>query len=129
MTSDIIPEEIKEFVSRHVDSVAHLEGLILLRNNHKTVWSVEALAKRLYIDERQTTEIVHRLYSDGFLIMKSTKPLQYQYQPSSQELSNMVDRVADIYVKYLVPVTNLIHSKPVSRVQEFADAFKLTKEE
>jgi hypothetical protein len=41
----------------------------------------------------------------------------------------MGDLLADVYARYLVPVTNLIHAKPKSRVQEFADAFKLRKDE
>jgi hypothetical protein len=41
----------------------------------------------------------------------------------------MVDRLAELYSKYLIPVTHLIHSKPQTRVREFADAFKLRKEE
>jgi hypothetical protein len=40
-----------------------------------------------------------------------------------------VNQVAACYAKYLIPVTNLIHTKPRTRVQEFADAFKLRKEE
>jgi len=41
----------------------------------------------------------------------------------------MVDRIADVYSKYLIPVTNLIHSKPENKVQKFADAFNLRKKE
>jgi len=41
----------------------------------------------------------------------------------------MVERVADVYARYLVPVTNLIHAKPQIKVQKFADAFKLRKKE
>ena len=38
-------------------------------------------------------------------------------------------RVAELYARYLIPVTQLIHAKPLTRVQEFADAFKLKKDE
>ena len=40
----------------------------------------------------------------------------------------MLERLAEIYAKHLVPVTNLIHSKPKPRIQEFADAFRLRKD-
>lgn len=40
----------------------------------------------------------------------------------------MVDFLAVIYAKHLGPITNLIHTKPKNRVQEFADAFRLRKD-
>ena len=39
----------------------------------------------------------------------------------------MVVRLTKIYSQYLIPVTNLIHSKPQTKVQKFADAFKLRR--
>jgi hypothetical protein len=39
----------------------------------------------------------------------------------------MIARLADVYARHLIPVTNLIHSKP-RRIREFADAFKLRKD-
>lgn len=129
MSNDFLPYDVYQFVLKHIDSVAHLEGLLLLRSDPNTVWSVEALAKRLYISDRQTSELLLRLHGDGFVIRTSNKPPLYQYRPQPFALREMMDRVAETYSRYLVPVTNLIHSKATSRVQEFADAFKLTKEE
>jgi hypothetical protein len=56
-------------------------------------------------------------------------PDSYRYHPASSALAEMVDHVATLYAKYLIPVTHLIHTKPRTRVQEFADAFKLRKED
>lgn len=60
-----------------------------------------------------------------FLIASPEKSLVYRYHVGSPELGQTVDRVAVLYSMYLIPVTNLIHAKPRTRVQEFADAFKL----
>jgi hypothetical protein len=129
MYQEFIPENVQQFILKRIDSVAHLEGLLLLRREPNEGWTDEAFAKRLYITSNQAAAILSRLWTDGFVITRSTQPLTYTYQPSSPELEQMADLVADIYSKYLVPVTNLIHAKPKSRVQEFADAFKLKKEE
>ncbi len=40
----------------------------------------------------------------------------------------MVDRLAESYVKHLVPITGLIHSKQGMRLNEFPDAFDFRKE-
>jgi hypothetical protein len=70
---------------------------------------------------------VAHLYSPGFSAVKNNVSLAYRYQPDSPKLAEMVDRLAEFYSKYLVPVTNLIHSKPQTKVQQFAAAFKLRK--
>jgi hypothetical protein len=129
MGNDFIPGDVEEFIRKRIDSVAQLEALLLTRSDPEAEWSVGMLAKRLYTSEVQAIESVEALYSDGLLIRRAGPPVLYQYQPSSIELRELVDRVAEAYTKHLVPITNLIHSKPKTRVQEFADAFKWRKEE
>lgn len=128
MSKTIIPEDVAQFIVEKIDSVAQMEALLLLRNNPEEKWSLEATAERLYISEVQAAEILARLCADGILITGEGERLCYLYQPGSPELRHMLDRVADLYAQHLVPVTNLIHSKPKPRVQEFADAFKLGKD-
>lgn len=129
MTEEPIPVEIKQFILKSIDTIAQLEALLLLRGNQSEEWDAEKVAKRLYISEQETALILRRLCDEEFIIAKSEQPLRYQYQPGSAELRHMVNQVADIYSKQLVPVTNLVHSKPRTRIQEFADAFKLRKDD
>jgi hypothetical protein len=49
MTNDPIPGDVKAFLLRHIDSIAQLEALLLLRANAELTWSADTLAKRLYI--------------------------------------------------------------------------------
>jgi hypothetical protein len=128
MSDHFIPDDVAQFILEKIDSVAQMEALLLLRSHSEDQWDAQALAKRLYIDERQTAEVLSRLAADGFVIAIATEPPRYQYGPSSQELRHMLDRVSKAYAKHLVPVTNLIHSKPKTRVQQFADAFRLRKD-
>ena len=88
----------------------------------------EAVAKRLYIDHEQAGKVLARLAEEELVVAEPSQSFAYRYQPGSLVLSQMVNRVAEVYSKHLVPVTNLIHSKPKSRVQEFADAFKFRKD-
>jgi hypothetical protein len=71
--------------------------------------------------------VLERLVADSLLTTPPDLPGCYRYHPASGELADIVDRVAALYAQYLIPVTNLIHAKPHSRVQEFADAFRLRK--
>jgi len=128
MGFDSIPEDVEEFIRKRIDSVAQLEALLMTRSTPQAEWSVAVLAKRLYVNEKQAADLLARLFTDGFLIQAGS-PSLYQYQPNSDELRQLVDRVAESYSKHLVPITNLIHSKPQTRVREFADAFKLRRDE
>ena len=128
MTDDPIPGDIKAFLLRHIDSIAQLEALLLLRDTAELAWSADTLAKRLYIPVQETAEILALLCADGFLATKGGEPLLYQYHCMSRAQAHMVDHVAELYARYLIPVTHLIHAKPRTKVQAFADAFRLRKE-
>jgi hypothetical protein len=129
MADHLIPGDVRQFIIDKIDSVAELEGLLLLSRNPEAEWNREALAQRLYASPQQAEDVLAHLYSLGFLAVKVGESPAYRYQPRSPDLAEMVDRVAESYSKYLVPVTNLIHTKPQTRVQQFADAFKFRKKE
>ncbi|MBA2409910.1 MAG: hypothetical protein H0V62_09115 [Gammaproteobacteria bacterium] len=127
MAESLIPHDFEDFVLQTLDSVAQLEALLLLRDHRAEEWSADMVAARLYIRAEETLSWLERLCGNGLLTSNSGSPLLYRYQPRSTALEQTVDRLVDVYAKQLVPVTHLIHSKPRTRVQEFADAFKLRK--
>jgi hypothetical protein len=123
-----IPEHIALFIAERIDSVAELEALLILRQDPQKKWHAQALATRLYINEVDTEELLRLLCDAGLAVIEEGDPPRYSYAPMSAELSAIVDSLANIYSKHVVPVANLIHSKPRHRVQGFADAFKLRKD-
>ena len=127
MAEHFIPDDLAQFVLEKIESVAQLEALLLLRSDPEKAWSTEALAARLYIGEEQTAELLRGLAVQGLVTAEANASV-HRYQPVTAELNEMLDRLAGIYAKHLVPVTNLIHSKPKPRIQEFADAFRLRKD-
>ena len=126
---NILPTELSQFILEKIDSVAQLEALLLCRENPKTGWTLAELSNRLYISEAQAGEVLNRLSSERLLVPNPGEPDRYHFEPATQELSDVVAQLAEAYSKHLVPVTNLIHSKPKSRLQEFADAFRLRKDQ
>jgi hypothetical protein len=128
MSANFIPDDVAQFILDTIDSVAQMEALLLLRSDPREEWNLQNLAKRLYITENETAEVLTRLCSEGLVVSITSEPLRYRYEPSSAEIRRMADRLAEVYSKHLVPVTHLIHSKPKTRVQQFADAFRLRKD-
>jgi hypothetical protein len=129
MPQDIIPDNVKQFLLQHIDSIAQLECLLLLRNHSHKQWSAEGVAKELYITVQQATALLSRLANQGFIVrLVNPSPVIYQYHPTDPLLDPLIAALADAYKKYLVPVTHLIHAKPKSKIQEFADAFRIKKD-
>ena len=129
MSPDAIPADIAQFILEKIDSVAEMEALLLLHRSPGQEWDVAAVAKRLYVDDRQAHAALARLVEEKLLVTRPNDPTRFLCSSGAPELKTLFDRVSEVYSKQLVPVTNLIHSKPKTRVQEFADAFKFRKDD
>jgi hypothetical protein len=119
-----VPEELRGFILRYVDSVAQLEALLLLHTDPSKGWTTDSLAGRLYITAEQAAPLLQRLKEDGFV---ESAGEEYRYEAGPADRAAIVNRLAAFYASHIVTVTNLIHSKP-RRIREFADAFRLKKD-
>lgn len=124
MADELIPGDLRDFILRYIDSVAHVEALLLLRANPDQGWDAKQTAARLYIREAEAADVLARLCGDG--LVRGDDGL-YRYECQTPEQQSMVDRLAAAYSKHLIPVTAIIHAKP-RRIREFADAFKFRKD-
>ena len=121
---EAIPADVRQFALQHIDSIAHMEALLLLWREPQQTWAAENVATRLYVDVTTATAVMERLHVLG--LAQKDRDL-YRYGCSSSTTHDLVSRLAALYATHLIPVTNLIHSKRDSRIREFADAFKLRK--
>ena len=123
----VIPPDVGRFILERIDSIAQLEAVLLLRSSPDTWWACKQVAERLYITEETCRPVLEGLCAQGLLV-KSEQSV-YRYRPETGDLREMVDRLAYYYTKHLVPVSNLVHAKARTRIEGFAKAFKLSKEE
>ena len=123
------PEDLRRFVLTSIPSVPFLEALLLLRANPAQQWHAGTLAERLYVRERTAQALLDELCRAGMVAPCDAPPGDcYQYQPSSSQLRERIDALANLYSRHLVEVTMLIHSSLDRKAQQFADAFKLRKD-
>jgi len=126
MTDSVIPDDARQFLLKSIDSIAQWEGLLLLRAHDGQGLAAVEIARDLYISEAETVALLTPLVEHRILMAEDGR---YIYQPESAELDALIGRVADLYRQYLIPVTQFIHAKPAkSRVQAFADAFRIRKD-
>jgi hypothetical protein len=120
-----LPESVAGFVLKNLDSVAELEGLLLVRSSPEEDWDVGVLARRLYITDAEANVVLTTLHRRG--LMGRSGDI-FRYAPASDERRAEVDAVAAAYPRFLIPITNLIHGKPRASLRDFADAFRLREE-
>jgi hypothetical protein len=125
MSNEPVPEDVREFILRYINSIAQLEALLLLWRDSNATWDVAAMAKRLYIGERETSDVLAQMNADG---LATASDGGYRFNADcSDDQRQLVGRLAQVYAKQLISVTNIIHAKP-RRIREFADAFKIRKD-
>ena len=120
--------EVDRFIRESVDSVPHLEALLLLWQNRSESWTVEDIAKRLWIEHERTRSILLDLARNQFLTAIGGEVERYTYRP---DLNNdrILRAVADVYRQDMIRISTMIHAKPSSAVRAFARAFRFTKEQ
>jgi hypothetical protein len=128
MPSDAIPEDVKQFIYRHISSVMQLEVLLFLCNHARESFTVPALVREFRVDPGWVETELDELCQGGLLLTKGEGAERtYRFVPSSSDLERAVQGLAKAYADRRVTVTTLIYTKPADNIRVFADAFKLKK--
>jgi len=120
--------DVFEFVLENIDSVPHLEALILLWNSRPVWWTGEELATRLYVPQKQVEELLRDLVRMQLIAESPAGASKYSYLAKSEEQNELLNSLDSAYRKDLVRISTMIHSKASSGVREFARAFRLRQE-
>jgi hypothetical protein len=125
---DEFPAELKQFIEFYIESVQQLEALLLLRGDPHRKWQAADIAKLLYIPENIATSLLAEFVRRGFAILEPASGGSYVYRSQDAELDRLIDQLNTAYQERRVAIVSLIYSKPLNKVQTFADAFRFGKE-
>jgi len=123
----ISKKEVDSFILNEIESVPHIEALLILRNRRSESFSTEQIAAQLYIPPESAQNILQDLVRRALVTSLSEEDSRYQYS-SSPEREALMQEVEITYRRELVRVANMIHSKASNAVRDFARAFRITKE-
>jgi hypothetical protein len=118
-------KEIDQFILDEIDSVPHLEALLLLWNTRPKQWSLEEMSKSLYVSPETTQCLLHDLERQNLVTWSEDG---FCYRPGLDERDMLLEAVDRTYRQELVRVSRMIHSKASPAVREFARAFRFKKE-
>jgi DNA-binding MarR family transcriptional regulator len=121
-------DEVDQFIVEQVDTIPHLEALLLVWNRRPKPWSAIEMAAALYVSKDLAGKVLFDLAQRGLLQEEKSSPLKYIYTSSSDKQDALIARVNDTYRRELIRITHMIHSKASSAVREFARSFRFTKD-
>ena len=116
--------EVDRFILDEIDSVPHIEALLILWNSRPRALSVEELAGLLFLPQDRTRQILEELQQRSLVVSAETGS---SYNPAYPRDHLMAD-VDRIWRRELVRVSTMIHSKASPAVREFARAFRFKKD-
>lgn len=126
--ADEFSAEVKQFIDQNIESLAQLEALLLFRRDPERGWHAAEIVKALYVPQELAISLLTEFCRRGFIKLTSPTEELYFYSVADAQLDKLISAVADAYQDRRVAVISLIYSKPLNKVQTFADAFRLRKE-
>ena len=120
--------DVYEYILEKIESVPHLEAVILLWNSRPVGWTAEELASRIYVPAERTFEIVQDLIRQQFVQQSAGSPPRFSYLPRSEEQNEWMFRVDTAYRREIVRISTMLHSKASPSIREFARAFRFKKD-
>jgi hypothetical protein len=127
MEDRTVQSEVDRFIMDRIDSVPHLEALLLMWRDRGQTSSAGKLAGQLWLNPEVTNNILEDLERLGFL-ERDKSAGEYRYS-SDPETDRLVGLLNETYKRELIRVSTMIHSKASPAVREFAKAFRLKKDE
>lgn len=116
--------QIDRFILEEIESVPHLEALLLLFNSRPKPWMLQEMAASLYIAPNQTQPILQDLARRGFLALHSGLYVYSEDNPRHE----LIPKLDEMYRHELVRISTMIHARPSASVREFARAFRFKKD-
>ena len=122
---DDTQREVDQFLIREIDTVPHLEALLLLWNSRPKRWNVVQMAHGLFLDADTARAILLDLQRRALIVGEGDEIFGCDPDPDKDRLLAAVDAA---YRTELIRISRLIHSKASASIREFARAFRFKKE-
>jgi hypothetical protein len=123
------PGEVVRFIEERIETVPHLEALLLVWEQSEGRFRPHEIAARLYVTPERAGAILEDLVNRQLLRPgEDEHGTYYQYDGAWDPGGKRMAQVAATYRRHLVQVATVIHSKASTAVHDFARAFRIKKE-
>ena len=125
---EISDEEVFRFILHQMETVPHLEALLLLWRKRPRRFTQSELSAQLFVDAGTVNEILKDLQRRELIAAAPGSSDEYSYEARSAYTDALMQALSDMYSRELISISKLIHSKAPSAAHDFARAFKFTKD-
>jgi hypothetical protein len=126
--ADEFTSDVKQFIDQNIESIAQLEALLLMFRDPQRGWDAAEIAKSLYIPPEMAATLLADFHRRRYIKLMPGSDASFAYGPQEAKDEQLIKELAAAYQDRRVAITSLIYSKPLNKVQTFADAFRLRKE-
>jgi predicted ArsR family transcriptional regulator len=123
MSDDGIPEDVKQAVASLVDSLDHLQVLLLLYRGRERGFSAADVAMAVGIQEAGARRELEKMRARSLATLEGAL-YRYAAEPA---LDPEVSRIAAAYGTHRIGLINHVASRAIQRIRALADAFRLGK--
>ena len=118
--------EVLAFIDRHIESVEHLEVLLILhaKDNGQTTADI---FREIQSSQASVSIRLKQLESASLIVQESIG--QYRINRTDEKLQKTLDELSRSYRIMRVRIIEAIYTRRSDAVRTFADAFKLKKKE
>ncbi|HKT88895.1 MAG TPA: hypothetical protein VJQ59_10690 [Candidatus Sulfotelmatobacter sp.] len=120
--------QVDQFIIEQIDTVPHLEALLLVWNRRPKVWSISEMASALYVPKDLAGRVLRDLAQRGLLQETPPDTGQFAYHSATPDQDNLISHVDTTYRHELIRISRMLHAKAPSSLRDFARAFRFTRE-
>jgi len=126
---DTIPEEVADFVVKHIPSVRVLEAVLFLAKDPDRSWTAMEISTELRCDADVLARDLAILSQDHVVSMKQgNAQLLYAAAPAGSQAHEAAIELLQFYKTHWLRIIELVYSdRREDGLKSFADAFRLTK--
>jgi hypothetical protein len=107
MAEPYVPDEVREFIIKHIATVPQIEALLLIWSSPEKRWSLRQVAARIYTSDAEAARALDGLCAGGLLVHREGN---FALDPSTAN-GDMIGKLKEVYARHLIPVTDVIHGK------------------
>jgi hypothetical protein len=118
-------DQILDFIRSSVKTVWSLELLLFMRRSADRALTAEQIVRELRSSRNIVTEAIGVFVLAGILREEETG---FRYGPATEELDQLVERLAREYAERPTSVVNAIVEVQSGKLQDFANAFRIKRD-
>lgn len=121
-----ISYDLRQLAAQHLESMEHVEVLLLVARSEPREWSVAELGSELRWEEKFAQKCVEDLVAARLLARARGEggAMRYRYAPNAAERET-VHALMRLYDTRPLMLGRLIYDRPPTVARSFADAFRI----